>query len=555
MFEKATNTMTLEKMGSRYPSRLSFSRSMLRIMLKDNWQITNTKFDLDKDGYGTAIYEIKIKKNIYSLICFSQFLAPENRSDRVIADKWDTAYTLHIGKVSNINLKRLKKNIPLQEAGRNSADELVLSRANKSLRLFEKVVNCLSKGIQPSMKEINNVGYLLRTTAVYGNGKFGMSDFVRTKNITDFSQPFRAEMLAVYIIREFSVDLVEHIAFQKNPVKAVKLDNKIKQHLGIGNSTGLGMAPFIIKHPALINKWMKQYQETLSKIKIIKIDKERFNKFIKLLYKAKLYLEEVLTFDEYQKNKNSFSSIDLNKMIKYCENIKLDSLIINWDNIIKYCEKNYNYDVQEITKVQIIELFPEIADPNANNMADEENTNFIADQKITSLLSLIEKKYDWAIDIDFKNKDNTYLFWYISEEKLEPRLGERYNEEGAEREQHLGIGKMVNDLYYFILNLPKKNNLNVAEFLLQYPEYRGIIRRIQTLAECDYAEINDNILSKKTLPLNMLRFKLSFFGASRYDPKSDRWLRVSFFAGAPFYKNLSTDNVENWGFATMNSYK
>tara|TARA_Y100000590_G_scaffold92957_1_gene105225 strand:+ start:2434 stop:4101 length:1668 start_codon:yes stop_codon:yes gene_type:complete len=555
MFEKATNTMTLEKMGSRYPSRLSFSRSMLRIMLKDNWQITNTKFDLDKDGYGTAIYEIKIKKNIYSLICFSQFLAPENRSDRVIADKWDTAYTLHIGKVSDINLKRLKKNIPLQEAGRNSADELVLSRANKSLRLFEKVVNCLSKGIQPSMKEINNVGYLLRTTAVYGNGKFGMSDFVRTKNITDFSQPFRAEMLAVYIIREFSVDLVEHIAFQKNPVKAVKLDNKIKQHLGIGNSTGLGMAPFIIKHPALINKWMKQYQETLSKIKIIKIDKERFNKFIKLLYKAKLYLEEVLTFDEYQKNKNSFSSIDLNKMIKYCENIKLDSLIINWDNIIKYCEKNYNYDVQEITKVQIIELFPEIADPNANNMADEENTNFIADQKITSLLSLIEKKYDWAIDIDFKNKDNTYLFWYISEEKLEPRLGERYNEEGAEREQHLGIGKMVNDLYYFILNLPKKNNLNVAEFLLQYPEYRGIIRRIQTLAECDYAEINDNILSKKTLPLNMLRFKLSFFGASRYDPKSDRWLRVSFFAGAPFYKNLSTDNVENWGFATMNSYK
>ena len=52
----------------------------------------------------------------------------------------------------------------------------------------------------------------------------------------------------------------------------------------------------------------------------------------------------------------------------------------------------------------------------------------------------------------------------------------------------------------------------------------------------------------------MLRFKLSFFGASRYDPKSDRWLRVSFFAGAPFYDNLSHKNVESWGFATMNSY-
>ena len=40
----------------------------------------------------------------------------------------------------------------------------------------------------------------------------------------------------------------------------------------------------------------------------------------------------------------------------------------------------------------------------------------------------------------------------------------------------------------------------------------------------------------------------------RYDPKSDRWLRVSFFAGAPFYENLSSNNVDSWGFATMNSY-
>ena len=91
-------------------------------------------------------------------------------------------------------------------------------------------------------------------------------------------------------------------------------------------------------------------------------------------------------------------------------------------------------------------------------------------------------------------------------------------------------------------------------FLLYYPQYRGIIRRLQTLSNFNQGEVNDNILAKKTMPINMLRFKLSFFGASRYDPKSDRWLRVSFFAGAPFYSNLDSQNVENWGFATMNSY-
>ena len=556
MLEKKTNYMTLERMGSRYPSRLSFSRSMLRVMFKENWKLKIVKFDLDNRGYGTVVYQIDTPNKKYSLVCFSQHLDSKERSDRVIADKWDTAYTLHIGKITKTNLERLKKNVPLQEAGRGSENELVLSRANKSVRLFNKVVECLSKGMQPNIKEINDVGYLLRTTAVYGNGKFGMSDFLRTKNNTDFDQPFRAEMLAVYIIREFSVDLVEHVAYQKNPSKAVKLDNKIKQHLGIGNSTGLGMAPFIIKHPTLIHKWMNQYQKTLEKIKRKKvINKKNFDIFIQSLVKAKLYLEEVLTYDKYQKSKNYNSSKDISKLIKYCKKIASRKKInISWTNLINYCEKNFCYDAQEIVKVQIIELFPTIADPLAENMSDNENIATNLSQKISSLLLEIKNKYNWAININFKDKKNTFLFWYISQEKLEPRLGERYNENGAKLEQPLGMGRMVNELYNFIIDHPNTYKLTVAEFLLKFPNFRGIIRRIQTLSNYKYGEVHDNILAKNTVPINMLRFKLSFFGASRYDPKSDRWLRVSFFAGAPFYNYLSNKNVDSWGFATMNSY-
>ena len=219
--DNKTNTMTLKRMGSRYPSRLSFARSMIRTMLREKWKIKRVKFNLDNNGYGCAIYEVLIKKKIYSLVCFSQYLEDKERSDRVIAEKWDTAYTLYNGKVSAKEINRLKRNIPRQESGRSSSKELVLSRANKSVRLFEKVVDLLSRGKQPKIKDINNVGYLLRTTAVYGSGKFGLSDFILTKTITNFNQPFRAEMLAVYIIREFSVQLVEHIAYNKNPNKAL----------------------------------------------------------------------------------------------------------------------------------------------------------------------------------------------------------------------------------------------------------------------------------------------------------------------------------------------
>ena len=545
--------MTLEKMGSRYPSRLSFSRSMLRRLLFDNWKISKSKFDLDENGYGTAIYEIKINNNIYSLVCFSQHLDSADRSDRVIAEKWDTAYSLINGKLDDHELNRLRKNVPLQELGRNSPKELILSRANKSVRLFEYVVKCLSNGKQPDINEINKVGYLLRTTAVYGSGKFGLSDFANTKVITDFNQPFRAEMLAVYIIREFSVQLVEHVANKQNPNKAVKLENNIKQHLGIGNSTGLGMAPFIIKHPKLINKWMKQYTQSLDNIINQKVDSKKLTAYFKLLKKALLYLKEVTTFDEYQITKNSNTVKDLEKFIIHLNKFqKKDVNDLQWIDLIKFTINNCNFDTQEIVKVQLLELYPEISEELAEDMADVEEMKINESQTLKQLNSIIEKDYKWALKIDFSDKNNDYLFWYISAAKLEPRLGERYNEEGSELEQHLGIAKMVQNLH---TKMQKENlDKSVAEYLILNPELRGIIRRIQSLEQYPYAEVQDNILSKDTIPINMLRFKLSFFGANRYDPKSDRWLRVSFFSGAPFLSNLNAENVDSWGFATMNSY-
>ena len=550
---KNTTDMTLKRMGSRYPSSLSFSRSMLKKLIVDNWKISKSKFDLDNEGFGTAVYEIKANEEIYSLICFSQFLDDEDRSDRVIASKWDTAYALHRGKVNDRDLIRLKKNIPLQESGRNSPKELVLSRANKSVRLFQYVVNCLANGKQPDIDEINKVGYLLRTTAVYGSGKFGLSDFINIKNNTIFNQPFRAEMLAVYLIREFSVDLVEHLAIKQNSIKAIKLKKEIKQHLGIGNATGLGMAPFIVKHPKLINKWMEQYNKTINIISELDVKIDLIKKYNNLLEKAHQYLREVKPSDALQIEKNLSTVNDLTKFINFCKSLEKQNLKnIKWRNLIEFTSNNCNLDTNEIARVQLIEIYPEIAEPLANDMSDDESMEIIVSQTLGELKDIIIKNYQWAININFKDKINNYLFWYISQAKLEPRLGERYNENGGEREQHLGIARMVKELYDNIKD--QKNNILVSEYLLLNSHFRGIIRRIQSLNNCPFAEIQENILHKNTHPVDMLRFKLSFFGANRYDPKSDRWLRVTFFSGAPFLSDLSINNVDSWGFATKNSY-
>ena len=541
--------MKLSKLGCFHQSKLSFLRSFLKEF--KTWKYNRDLFDLDENGFGRAVYSFSKNKRIYSLICFANRIDDKERSDRVIATKWDAAFTLHDGIPSKNDLDRLSENVPKQEVGRMSYKELTLSRANKSVRIFDHVVDCLSNGRQPDKSKISEVGYLYRTTAVYGSGKFGLADRFRIKNRNEIFGPFRLEMMLVYLVRQFTFDQVNHIAKYKNPKKAIKLDNEICRNLGIGNSTGLGMAPFIIKHPKLINKWMKQYTKTLEEISQIELDNIFFEKYKNLLNKALNYLEEVNTSDEFQINKNKLTTEDLKKYISYINDLDL-SQKFKWLDILDYCDSNFNNDTKEIARVQLIELYPQISEELAEDMADEEIMDIDGNQSIGDLKKIINDKYSWIKNIDFNNKDSNYLFWYVSAAKLEPRLGERYNEQGSELEQNLGIAKMVNDLFKQIKNVDE--NQLICEFLLMHPEYRGIVKRIQSLKNYPFSEVQDNVLDKKTMPIDMLRFKLSFFGANRYDPKSDRWLRVSFFSGAPYLSDLNNKNVDEWGFATMNTY-
>ena len=243
--------MKLAKLGCFHQSKLSFLRSFLKEF--KNWKYNRDLFDLDENGYGRAVYSFSKNKRIYSLICFANKIDDNERSDRVIATKWDAAFTLHDGIPAKKDLDRLSNNVPKQEVGRMSYKELTLSRANKSVRIFNHVVECLSNGKQPDKDKISEVGYLYRTTAVYGSGKFGLADRFRIKNRNEIFGPFRLEMMLVYLVRQFTFDQVNHIAKNKNPKKAITLDENICRNLGIGNSTGLGMAPFIVNHPTSVS--------------------------------------------------------------------------------------------------------------------------------------------------------------------------------------------------------------------------------------------------------------------------------------------------------------
>jgi len=306
--------MKLSRLGSFHQSKLSFLRSFLK-EFKD-WEYKRDLFELNEHGYGTAVYSFKKKNRVYSLICFANELNEDERSDRVIATKWDTAFTLFDGVPTKHDIERLQNEVPKQEFGRLSFKELALSRANKSVRVFNHVVESLSKGVQPDRELLDKVGYLYRTTAVYGSGKFGLADRFRIKDRKEIYGPFRLEMMLVYLVRQFTFDQVNHVAKNKNPKKAVKLDPEICRNLGIGNSTGLGMAPFIVNHPTLLNNWISARETSLKKIREIKnISNEEVAVFLDCLKKSIKNITSWNTESEYQITKIKSLLTDLNKFI------------------------------------------------------------------------------------------------------------------------------------------------------------------------------------------------------------------------------------------------
>ena len=542
--------MKLSKLGSFHQSKLSFLRSFLK-EFKD-WKYSRDLFELDENGYGRAVYSFKKDNRTYSMVCFANQLNDDERSDRVIATKWDAAFVLHDGTPTKKDLDRLNENVPKQEIGRLSYKELTLSRANKSVRVFDHVVDSLANGKQPDKNILSKVGYLYRTTAVYGSGKFGLADRFRIKNRKEIYGPFRLEMMLVYLIRQFTFDQVNHIAKCNNPRKSVELDKDICRNLGIGNSTGLGMAPFIINHPTLLNNWILARETALKKIREIKEVKIRDSKnFFKCLKKSIKNITSWHTDSEFQQKKIKELLNDLNKFILFLEKEFNFDQDYPFNAIYLWSENNLCDESIEYIVSMMMEPYDDIITPLINQMSSEEEKyfNIPTNKTVNDLKNILENKYKNILKIDFSKKESNQNFWFISKNKLEPRVANRYIEDGSNLEEPLAIARDIKKLYERLSN--QKNILLIGKFLIENNDLRHIVRRAFLIEKFPYSEIQDNTIGSNLIPIDMLRLKLSFFGALKFDPKSDKWLRICMFQGAPLPTELK--NIDDqWIYNSLN---
>lgn len=294
-------------------------------------------------------------------------------------------------------------------------------------------------------------------------------------------------------------------------------------------------------------------ETALKKIREIQTVKDQDSELFKdCLKKSLKNITSWNTDSEYQQNKIRLLLRDVKKFINYVENDFDFQSEFPFNQIYLWLEQNSCEECIEYVVSIMMEPYNDITEPLVSNMSSEEEKyfNIPTNRTVQELLEIIKTRYPNILDINFNQKENHQNFWFISKNKEEPRMADRFEEHGSELEQPLAIARDIKKLYEQLVSL-KNDSTTIAQFLSLNPDLRHVVRRAFIIEKFPYSEIQDNTIGKSIVPIDMLRLKLSFFGALKFDPRSDKWLRICMFQGAPLPNELKNYD-EQWVYKVNN---
>ncbi len=541
---RPAEVMGLARLGASHPTRLSFTRVLVRRLAAERWQVSCALWRIDDVGAGVAVYRVARGAHAYSLVAFGHPPDVGARSDAPTADAWDATFALVDGEVDGNDLERLAAQVPQQSAARLSARELCLSRANRSGRLVAHIVEHLAAGRQPDPSEIERVGYVLRTTAVYGSGRFGCADRELWSDRPEFAAPFQVEMLTLYLIRLFGLDLVDHLARRRTQATAASLAPELRRRLGVGNATGPGLAPFLINHPLLLHNWVTARETALARVRAVeRPTADERGVFARRLAEARTLVAAWRSTHPPQQRRLHALRRDLDRLAREIAGGRMAEPR-PWDALYRWAERTCGLEGQELLVSLLLEPHGALVDDLAETMsADEDGARRVDGRmSVAEVRAILARIYDWALDHD-DDCTAPARTWCAA-----PVTGEPHLVHGAPMADVCALpvapGRDARALHEALAFWPDETAL--AEVLLRHPEHRRAARRAQLAADRPYAEIRDDALVAEADPLDLLRATLAFFGATRFDPVPGDTLRNTLFQGAPLPDDLAGRDADGW---------
>jgi len=542
--------MKTSRLAAIQPSRLSGTRAFMNKMIRERWDISNVLFDVDGNAEGTVIYSIKAPGQEFSFIGFSRPPSRTARTGRIIGQAWDMMGTLIEGPATEAEIETARREIPKLYTGRATAKTLIWCRSNRSMRVFDQTMAALAEGRQPAVEDIARVCYLMRNTGLDGNGTFGTRSFPSLGASHALGGVLQAQLLTAYLMREFSCDLVEHLAAKASD-KAVKLDPQLRRYIGVGNGSALGLIFFVHKHPRLINALVSARETAIAAARGLKLDVSdpRVATLLDLVRQAIVFRrQDRMVYETFASSAEVAD--DLEKIVAALEEFRSSGTVLgrnaDYPLDILACEFGDELvpEAYETFLSLLIELVPEEADRLLAVVHGPDEFSVSPAQTVESLKALVRDEYQWALDTDMSAPDAYKYVWYKSETAEEPRRGAR---EEVPEALDLGLD-ICGSIQSLFADLDAEDGaLSVARFLMKHPEHRYIVARIQSLRGQGYHTPRANINAEAFVPIDLVRLmNVGIHGIDKTRDFLSRNLRGVLYHGAPTPDDLRAGYTGTW---------
>lgn len=534
--------MRPERLAALPPTRLSAGRALVNRMSRERWPIEIVTFDIDDRARGEALYRVHAPGRTFDFMVFSFEPKLEGRTGRIIGTDWDMMGALVEGEATPADMRATRAEFPKLYAGRATPGTLVWCRSNRSLRLFDHVIERLAAGRQPDVDELWRVGYLMRNTGLDGNGTFGTRSYLALEDDHPLRGPYQAQMLSAYLMREFSFDLAEHLARRVSP-DAARLDPDLKRLLGLGNGSALGLVFFANNHPALLDRWLTLRFAAVARVRALPAEPggADWTRLAELLDRATtFYAQDPFTYHAFTPATTVADGLRriAGRMTAGPPPRTLGELV---DAAGEVC-----VDAVEVGNALLLELRPEETDAWLRYQPVDETLERAPAQTIGELRALVDREYGWARDVDLADPAQRRFRWYKSRDAEEPRRGP-VEEVPEGFEWALDLPGDVQRLAGLLADAA--DDQPVGEFLAAHPAERATVQRIQGLAGHRYHSPHMNMLAAGFTPAHIVRLMNSaFHGLDKTVDGLGRNVLGLLFHGAPTRTDLAAGRHTDWIF-------
>ncbi|MFB4421859.1 hypothetical protein C5F59_012290 [Streptomyces sp. QL37] len=544
----AAEIMTPTALSSLQAGRLSSARSLVNRMLRENWRVERRSLTVEADGSGEAVYRIHAGDRVMDFVAFAFPPSSQERTLRIFDLGWDMMGALLDGPATAEDVEHTRNEMPRLYHGRATGHTLTWCRANRSLRVFEHVVEALAAGSQPDTVALARVGYLMRNIGLDGNGTFGTRTFLSYGDDHPLAVPYHAQLLSAYMMRELSADLVEALAARRSET-AVPLDPRVRRFLGVGNSSALGLVLWVGNHPVLVDRWISLREQALAHARGLAVapGSAVADTLVALLERAALHQSEDV---------NEYTCFTPAERIVADLRRVLDAIAVRAaaagadgrvptvaelvDGVEGVCD-----EAAEVVNSVLTELDPAESDRLAAGLTVNETFRRDGSMAAGELRALLADRYAWALAVDRTAPGAVANTWYKSRSAEEPRCG-------ATAELPEGTVDLTVDVPGMVQRLDgvlaaEDPALPVGRLLARRPDLRGAVERLQSLAGHPYAVPHTNIRDAAFVPARIIRLaNAALYGLERTKDYLGRDLRGVIFQGAPTAADLGGTGTGPW---------